>query len=308
LLATKATRVISAAANKSVIDFGARRSHGKDAALAAAYSSYLVGAIGTSNVLAGSVFDIPVFGTMAHSFVQAFESEAEAFKAYLKEYPNNSTLLIDTYDPLAAVPLVAEIAKTLPHKIQAVRIDSGNLQEVAVAVRKALDEYGLSQTQIILSGDLDEQAIAELEIKKVPVDGYGVGTKMDISLDTPFLEMVYKLSHIEHHGKGRSTAKASPNKANLPGRKQIYRQYKHDLAVEDIIGLEGEELPGVPLLRPIIYNGRAVNQSTTLKQQRQRYSKRLKSFPLEMLSVGSELKYPVRLSDEMRRLIESIEA
>ncbi len=303
LLATKASRVVSASKSKSVIDFGARRSHGQDAAMAAAYTSYLVGADGTSNVLAGKTYKIPVFGTMAHSFIQSFATESEAFNAYLKQYPTQNTLLIDTYDPLIAAQIIGDIAHSQALNIQAVRIDSGDLVEVTREVRKILDGLGLKNINIFLSGDLDEKTIAEFIAIKLPVDGFGVGTKMDTSIDAPTLEMVYKLSHIVHGSATRDTMKDSPQKQNLPGLKQAYRVYKNNVAVNDIVGLVDETPLGEPLLQVVFKDGQSMLKSQDLLSLRKAHQQRLKSFPNEILSVSSAYNYPVMHSDKLQDLI-----
>jgi nicotinate phosphoribosyltransferase len=303
LLATKAARIISAANGKIVIDFGARRAHGSDAALAAAYASYLVGAARTSNVLAGERYGIPVFGTMAHSYIQSFTTEQEAFETYLRHYPKQSTLLIDTYDSLAATQLIANIARKHSVDIQAIRIDSGDLRVLTRQVRKILDENNLKQTKIIVSGDLDEMIIADFEQQQLPIDGYGVGTKMDVSVDAPYLEMVYKLSRIERQNRARNTMKNSPHKRNLPGRKQIHRQFKNHIAEQDVICLEDEKLPGTKLLQQVIRDGESILESNSWDLRRRLYQQNSKTFSDGMFSLDTAYDYPVKLSEKLQSTI-----
>lgn len=305
LIATKAARIISAAKGRSVIDFGARRSHGQDAAMAAAYASYLVGADGTSNISAGERYHIPVYGTMAHSYIQSFPSESDAFTAYLKQYPKRNTLLIDTYNPLVAAQLIGDIAQTQALTIQAVRIDSGDLIAVTKKVREILNERGLQATNIFLSGDLDERIIEDFDRIKLPVDGFGVGTKMDISVDAPYLEMVYKLSNIQQNGAERRTMKDAAQKQNLPGRKQIYRQFKNAFAVKDIVGLDHEKLPGIPLLKPIIKNGLSISKQKSLHSCRKAFQERIMHFPAAMFAVNADFRYAVTLSEELQLLVDT---
>src|SRR3972149_973757 len=197
MIATKASRVIHAAKGKAIIEFGLRREHGIDAGMKVARSSYIAGCQGTSNVLAGLSYGIPVFGTMAHSFVMSFEKEIDAFRAFAKTFPNNSTLLIDTYDDITGAEKAAQVAKELERKgckLGGVRLDSGDLAETSKKVRALLDKKGLQQVSIFASGDLDEYKIADLLSKDAKIDAFGVGTKMGTSAEYPFTDVIYKLS------------------------------------------------------------------------------------------------------------------
>ncbi|MBI2315158.1 nicotinate phosphoribosyltransferase [Candidatus Daviesbacteria bacterium] len=301
LIASKASRVIQAAKNKMVVDFGARRSQGIDASLAAAYSAYLVGAVGTSNVLAGEQFGIPVFGTMAHSFIQSFDQEEEAFNSYIKAFPNNTTLLIDTYDTIEGAKKVVKVAKKLQNRINAVRIDSGNIGSLSKAVRRILDKGGLQETKILISGDLDEYKIAKLENQNLPIDGYGVGTRMDVSSDAPFLDTVYKLSQIESKGKISHKMKLSPAKQNLPGRKQVVRIFDKGLAKKDIISLEEEKQVGEPLLNNIMKKGQSIYQKQSWEDLRDNFRNRLRQF-------SSFVNYPVEISPKLSILLKKLAA
>ena len=215
MLASKAHRVMTAARGRSVIDFGARRMHGTDAALNAARAFWIAGVNATSNVLAGKRFGIPVAGTLAHSYIQAHGDEAAAFRAFANLYPN-TVLLVDTYDTLTGVQKIIDLANQLGEdfKIRAVRLDSGDLLDLSLRVRAALDQAGLSHIQIIASGSLDEYEIDRLLTSGAPIDGFGVGTAMGVSADAPYLDIVYKLT--SYAGDGR--VKLSANKPVLPGR------------------------------------------------------------------------------------------
>ena len=245
MLASKAHRVVTAARGRSVIDFGARRMHGTDAALNSARAFWIAGVNATSNVLAGQRFGIPVAGTLAHSYIQAHGDEAAAFLAFANLYPD-TVLLIDTYDTLTGVDKVIELAKQLgdDFKVRAVRLDSGDLLDLSLRVRDALDQAGLAHVQIIASGSLDEYEIERLVSSGAPFDGFGVGTAMGVSADAPYLDIVYKLT--SYAGEGR--VKLSANKPVLPGRKQVFRRSDGDRDTGDTIARAEEDLPGRPLL------------------------------------------------------------
>ncbi len=253
VIATKAARVVSAAAGRQVVDFGSRRAHGTDAALKVARASYLAGAAGTSNVLAGRRYGVPIFGTMAHSYVQAHEEEAEAFRAFARLYPN-TTLIADTMDAIAAVRAIISLHRKLGNEfaVGAIRLDSGDIVELAKVSRKLLDEAGMSEVRIFASGGLDEYEVARLLEAGAPIDGFGVGTKLAVSADAPSLDMAYKL--VEYDGKPRT--KLSPGKVLYPGRKQVFRLCEGGLMKRDVIGRDDEDLPGQPLLEPVMQGGR----------------------------------------------------
>ncbi len=231
VLLSKCARVVLAAKDRAVIDFGSRRAQGVDAALKAAKCSYLAGALGTSNLLAGKIYGIPVFGTMAHSYIQAHKSEEEAFRKFLNHYPA-TVLLIDTYDYEKAVLTVIKLSKELgADKIKALRLDSGNLVEVSNYVRSMLDKAGLSQIELFCSGGLDEYKIEELLKAGAPINGFGVGTNMVVSKDAPSLDMVYKL--VEYDGRG--VFKSSAGKETVPGAKQVFREKRDGKLVKDYV-------------------------------------------------------------------------
>ncbi len=243
VLAAKASRVVTAAQGRMVVDFGSRRSHGTDAALKVARATYLAGGDGTSNVLAGKRYEIPGFGTMAHSFIQAHDDEYQAFEAFEKLYPD-AALLVDTYDTLDGVRNVIRLSRKLGERfrVKAVRLDSGDLGSLTIETRRLLDEAGLRRLQIFASSGLDEYKIQKLVDSGAPIDGFGVGTSLAVSEDAPALDMAYKL--VEYAGKGR--LKLSTKKVLYPGRKQVFRQFQSGRIVRDVIARFDESLPGKP--------------------------------------------------------------
>ncbi|MGE0081124.1 MAG: nicotinate phosphoribosyltransferase [Thiohalomonadaceae bacterium] len=265
VLASKAVRVVAAAGGRPVIDFGARRMHGIDAALKAARAFHIAGVAATSNVLAGREYGVPVSGTMAHSFIQAHADETAAFASFACRYPG-TVLLVDTYDTLRGVAHVIELARRLgdAFTVSAVRLDSGDLAMLAQEARRMLDEAGLTQVRIFASGGLDEDVVAALLAAGAPIDGFGVGTSMGVSSDAPDLDIAYKLA--AYAGEGR--IKLSTGKPILPGRKQVFRQAEGDGDVADIIGCADEALPGRPLLQAVMRNGRRLHDAADLDRLR----------------------------------------
>ncbi|MDA8231483.1 MAG: nicotinate phosphoribosyltransferase [Magnetospirillum sp.] len=253
VLASKALRVVSAAKGRPVIDFGARRMQGIDAAMKGVRALYIGGVAATSNVAAGRRYGIPVSGTMAHSYIQAHGEEATAFRAFADLYPE-TVLLVDTYDTIKGVRNVVDLARTLGDRfrVRAVRLDSGDLSLLAREARRILDEAGLRRVGIFASGGLDEDSIDALVSSGAPIDAFGVGTSMGVSDDVPALDIAYKLCEYA----GRGCVKLSPGKPVFPGRKQIFRQDEGGEDVRDVIGRTGEALPGRPLLLPVMRNGR----------------------------------------------------
>jgi nicotinate phosphoribosyltransferase len=224
LIASKAARVVAAAAGRKLVDFGMRRAHGAEAALFAARAAYIAGFAGTATAEAGRRFGVPVFGTMAHSFIQAHRSELAAFEAFARARPNRPTLLVDTYDTEAAVAKLIGLAALLAAEgiaIGGVRIDSGDLAAHAKAVRRLLDDAGLRDITVFASGNLDEHRIAQLLAAQAPIDGFGVGTALDTSIDAPALDAVYKLQAYA----GVARRKRSEGKATWPGAKQVCRAF-----------------------------------------------------------------------------------
>src|SRR5215813_9738114 len=218
-IATKGARVVEAAEGRGVIEFGARRAHGFGAAIYAARAAFIGGCVGTSNVEAGRMFDIPVYGTAAHSFTMAFEREIDAFRAYFNVFPDSATLLLDTYDTINAAQLATEFGP----KLRGVRLDSGDLVELSRQVRAIMDEAGMRRTKILVSGDLNEYKIAQMIAAGAQIDLFGVGTDLSTSRDAPAPGGVYKLVEVEFDGRVEPKIKLSPDKATYPYRKQVWR-------------------------------------------------------------------------------------
>jgi len=293
LIATKAARVFSVAEGRKLADFSLRRTHGFDAGMKVARSSYLTGFDGTSNVLAGKVYGIPVVGTVAHSFIMAFESEEEAFRAYLETFPNNGVLLVDTYDTVEGVKKAIKVAKEMGVPLKGIRLDSGDVVELSKIARKLLDEAGFTETKIIVSGGLDEYRIKDILEKGAPVDAFGVGTKVGTSADSPYIDFVYKLVEFN----GRPVMKTSSGKKMYPGRKQVFREENGDT-----VGVFGEELPGEPLLEKVMENGQPVKKLPTLKESREFFLERFSKLPGELKRIDQKVEYPVRISEKLREL------
>lgn len=306
LLASKAYRVVRAAEGRLVVDFGARRIHGVDAALKAARAFYIAGVAATSNVLAGQRYGLPVTGTMAHSYIQAHEDEKEAFRAFALQYPG-TVLLVDTYDTMTAVHKIIALARTLGEafRISAVRLDSGDLVSLSKEVRRLLDEAGLQTVGIFVSGGLDEYKIAQLVSSGAPITGFGVGTNMGVSSDVPSLDIAYKLC--EYAGKGR--LKLSMGKAVLPGRKQVYRQEEDGIAVKDVIARADEALPGRPLLRPMMRGGKRLEEARVDLQAARAYAQQeIARLPERVRALTpADPPYPVEISRGLVQLQEEVE-
>jgi nicotinate phosphoribosyltransferase len=304
LAASKAARVVLAAQGKTIVDFGVRRIHGLDAGLKAARSFYLAGVDATSNVLAGKVYGIPLSGTMAHSFIQAFDSEEEAFEHFARTYPE-AVLLVDTYHSLKGVQRVIELSRRLGPKfrVRGVRLDSGDLGELAEKTRLLLDEADLSRLTIFASGGLDEYDVARLVEEGYPIDGFGVGTKMGVAADQPFLDMSYKL--VEYRGTPR--LKLSAKKETLPGRKQVFRREKENQILSDELALENEVRDGIPLLERRLRDGRPVGKRTPLIEVRRYVAASLEKFPDELKKIsGAKAVFPVDFSPGLKKMRQEV--
>lgn len=306
VLCSKAQRVVMAAKGRPVIDFGSRRMHGIDAALKAARAFYIGGVAATSNVLAGKEYQLPVAGTMAHSYIQAHDDEREAFRAFARLYPE-TVLLVDTYDTMGGVRRVIELANTLGEefKISAVRLDSGDLLVLSREARWLLDQAGLEKVEIFASGGLDEDSIARLVSSKAPIDGFGVGTSMGVSKDAPDLDIAYKLC--EYAGRGR--LKLSLGKPILPGRNQIFRVSMNGRYVRDVVARSDEHLAGQPLLETVMCNGeRLAAGRVDLESAREHASRQTARLPDHVLYITpAEPPYPVEVSHELSRYQKEIE-
>lgn len=312
IVASKAARVRLAAPKKQLIDFGLRRAHGAEAGLLSARASYLAGFDGSSNVLAGMYWNIPLFGTMAHSFIQVHEKELTAFERFSRSHPKRTTLLIDTYDTEAAaraiVPLVRRLRQDNIH-ILAVRIDSGDLSEHAFRVREILDANDLKDIQIFASGNLDEFAVHDLVTRGAPIDGFGVGTRMNTSADFPYLDCAYKLQ--EYAGVARR--KRSEGKATWPGRKQVLRQTNADgTLIGDTLTLDrktnsttdGEGLTGRHLLAPVMRNGHRTVTQPNIESTRDHARRELASLPANLRHLAEQSDYPVEIAAPLKALAD----
>jgi len=307
LLASKAARVVEAAQGKTVVDFGARRIHGRDAANQAARAFHIAGVKATSNVEAGREYGIEVSGTMAHSYIEAFANEAEAFAAFTRSYPK-TVLLVDTYDTMQGVQNVIDLARRLGNdfSVRAIRLDSGDLLALSRRARAMLDEAGLQDVGVFASGGLDEYKIAELLDAGAPIDGFGVGTAMGVSQDAPSLEIAYKLT--AYAGKGR--LKLSPGKASFPGLKQVFRHESPDgHALSDTLGLHGEELDGRPLSECVMRDGKRLKAAPSLDVLRAYAAEQIAALPDHVRAIAPATPpYPVKISTALESYTNEVRA
>ncbi len=306
LIASKAARIRLAAPGKLLVDFGLRRTHGAEAGLLAARAAWIAGLSGSSNVLAMPAFSIPIFGTMAHSYILAHDSEEEAFLHYARSHPDNVVLLIDTYDTERAAEKVVSIAPQLKAAgiaIQGVRLDSGDLAEHAFKVRRILDAGGLSDVTIFASGNLDEYRLAEIEARHAPIDGYGVGTRMNTSSDAPYLDCAYKMQ--EYAGVARR--KVSEGKATWPGRKQVYRYSSDGVMARDVIATTDDLQDGTPLIEAVMKNGVMLSPSPSLNAIREHAARGLTALPKQLHSLDAAQPYPVKISDALKQLAHNVD-
>jgi len=300
LIASKAARVYTVAKGKKLVDFSLRRTHGKDGGLKVARSCFLAGLNGTSNVLAGKLYGIPVVGTVAHSFIMAFEKEEDAFRAYAKTFPNNTVLLVDTYDTVEGIKKAIKVGKELEQKgfkLKGIRLDSGNVIKLSFLARKLLNEENMNYVQIIVSGGLDEYKIDEILSAGAPVDGFGVGTKVGTSADAPYIDFVYKL--VEFNQK--PVMKTSIGKKMYPGKKQVFRCSNFD-----ILAYFSETYEGTPLLDKYMENGKVVKRFPTLSEIREYTISQIEKLPKELLSIREKHQYPVKISEKLENLYEKV--
>lgn len=300
MIATKAARCMHAAAGRPLIDFSLRRTQGIDAGLKVARSTHIAGFQATSTMLAGKLFDIPVSGTMAHSYVTAFDNERDAFSAYARTFPRNSVFLIDTYDVLEGARNAISVAldmQTRGQRLVGVRLDSGDMVAQSRTVRRLLDAAGLSDVKIFASSGFDEFKIADVIRKGAAIDAFGVGTKMGVSADAPYLDIVYKMVRF----KDRDVRKLSPGKATLPGPKQVYR--KSDPAggyLSDIIATRDESIAdGRPLLEKVMADGTPLTPFPPLKTIRDRFARNFNRMDPKYKALAPQCFFPVRLSSRL---------
>jgi nicotinate phosphoribosyltransferase len=303
MIAAKAARCVIVGRGTNIVDFSLRRTHGTDAGMKVARASYLAGFNGTSNVLAGKEYGIPIVGTMAHSYVTAFERETDSFRAYTQSFPDRSILLIDTYDTPDGARKAAQVAKELEtrgHRLAGVRLDSGDLGALSREVRGILDEAGLGYVRIVASGGLDEYDIEELLDSGAPIDGFGVGTKMGVSADAPWLDIAYKLVR---YGD-RPVLKLSQEKVSLPDAKQVYRiRDAEGFFQRDILALRDETVHGgEPLLAEVMRDGQRTGLYPSLAAIRARLREELAHLPNAYKTLRGAPAYPVETSEGLRDL------
>jgi nicotinate phosphoribosyltransferase len=313
LIASKAARMMLAAPDKVLVDFGFRRAHGAEAGVMAARASYLVGFAGTATVLAGKEFGIPIYGTMAHSFIETFDDESAAFAAFARARPDNLVLLIDTYDTEAAARKVVALAPTLTAQgitIRGVRLDSGDLVALSRKVRGILDAGGLRDVTIFASGGLDEDQLAAFAQQSAPIDGLGIGTSLTTSSDVPALDCVYKLQ--EYAGIARR--KRAINKATWPGRKQVWRRYDAggrmagDILTLDAPASEGSQRGGAEkLIRPVMLGGKRVGPPPSLEEIRRHARHELERLPAALRPLVPTARYPVEVAGELKTLAAEVD-
>jgi nicotinate phosphoribosyltransferase len=308
MIAAKAARMVLAAPGKRLVDFGLRRAHGAEAGLLAARASYIAGFAGTATVLAEKLFGIPIFGTMAHSYVQIHDDESQAFENFARARPKNLILLIDTYDTEAAARKVVALAPKLKAAgitIAGVRLDSGDLVALSKAVRRILDEGGLREVTIFASGGIDETTITNIIRSGAPIDGFGIGSSLTTSSDAPGLDCVYKLE--EYAGLPRR--KRSTGKATWPGRKQVWRRFESNGTMAgDILSVEGDKQAGEPLIELVMQGGKRLASSPTLAQIRTRAARDLERLPEPLRRLEPDASYPVEVSKTLMRLAAEVDA
>lgn len=313
MIASKAARCVTAGGGRGLVDFGLRRTQGLATGLKVARASYLAGFEATSNVLAGKQYGIPIAGTMAHSYVEAFPSEIDAFRAYARAYPDTAVLLVDTYDTIEGTLRAAQVGRELladGHYLRGVRIDSGDIVQLSRAARNILDEAGLAKTIVIASGGLDEYSVEQAVAAGAPIDSFGVGTRMGVSADVPHLDLVYKLMSID----GRPTLKLSADKATWPGAKQVWRRAGPPFG-GDAVGLADEPTPEEmePLLMPVMEDGHRIGRGPTLPgptlaQARARCRESLAALPPACRRLRGPSGYPVQFTPTLLALQRELAA
>jgi nicotinate phosphoribosyltransferase len=307
LIAAKAARMVLAAPGKLLVDFGLRRAHGAEAGLLAARASYIAGFAGTATVLADKLFGIPLFGTMAHSFIQAFDDETRAFEIFARARPDNLVFLLDTYDTEKAARKVVALAPKLAAAgitIRGVRLDSGDLVALSKSVRRILDDGGLANVTIFASGGIEEETLAAFAKEHAPIDGIGIGTSLTTSSDAPALDCAYKLQ--EYAGLARR--KRSAGKATWPGRKQVWRHYGADgRMIGDVLSLEDDTQDGEPLLACVMRDGRRLRPAPALAAIRAHAARQLAGLPEPLRAPVSGLSYPVAVADKLIKLANEVD-
>lgn len=307
-IATKASRCVYAAEGRKLVDFSLRRTQGTEAGLKVARASCLAGFGGTSNVSAGQEYGIPVVGTMAHSFVTSFEHEIDAFRAFAEVFPDNTVLLIDTYDTVEGAKKAVTVGREMEaegHQLRGVRLDSGDMAELSKQVRKIFDQAGMDRVQIFASGGFDEFKISRLLDRGALIDAFGVGTKMGVSADAPFTDIAYKLVQ---YGE-KPVLKLSSGKKTLVSKKQVFRRGEESRLIGDTIALrdeEGEGIDGEPLLKPIMKGGRRLEPSRSLTEIGDDFQKEFKRVDKQYKDLEHPEVFPVSLSPGLSALQEKV--
>jgi nicotinate phosphoribosyltransferase len=307
LIASKAARMVLAAPDAALVDFGMRRAHSAEAGTQAARAAWIAGFAGTASVPAGRLHDIPLYGTMAHSFVQAHESETAAFEAFARARPDQTVFLLDTFDTERAARKLAGIAPRLAQEgisTRGVRLDSGDLGAHAREVRRILDDAGLGEAKIVASGGLDEYELAALTAQGAPIEVYGVGTSLVVSDDLPGLDCAYKLKSYA----GQPKRKRSEKKAYWPGDTQVWRRRDADGRLAgDTIAAAGEAAEGEALLQPVLRDGRPVGDRPDLAAARDLAARELASLPEPLRALEVETPYDVAVTDRLRALADEVD-
>lgn len=302
IIASKAARCVHAAEGRDLIDFSLRRTQGQDAGIKVARSTYIAGFAATSNVLAGKFYDIPISGTMAHSYISVFNSEIEAFSAFSHTFPDNSVFLIDTYDTVEGAKNAVIVAKNMKkngNSLKGIRLDSGDMTDLSKKVRKIMDDAGLSDVKIFASSGFDEFKVADVIARGAEIDAFGVGTKVGVSADAPYLDIVYKIVRFND----RDVRKLSPGKITLAGKKQVFRKSgSNGRYVEDTVGMRDEIIDGSkPLLESVMENGKSLHPFPPLCAVQERFKENFSSLDEKYKSLYGNILYPVKFS---RRLVE----
>ena len=306
MIASKAARCVHVAGDRPLIDFSLRRTQGQDAGHKVARSTFIAGFVATSNVLAGQLYGIPISGTMAHSYIEAFSGDLAAFSAYSETFPDSAIFLIDTYNTIDGAKHAVTVAKQMKekgHSLIGVRLDSGDMVELSRKVRKIFDDAGLFDVKIFASSGFDEFKIAKVIAQGAKIDAFGVGTKVGVSADAPYLDVVYKMVHY----KDRDVRKLSPGKITLAGEKQVFR--KSDPTgryLEDIIGLRDDIVDqGTPLLKKVMENGEILQPHPPLQAIQESFKKNFALLDERYKSILEYNAYPVKLSKHLNMLQES---
>ena len=313
MVATKAARIALAAgggapAGHRLVDFSPRRDHGTDAAMKAARAAAIAGSAGTSNLAAAMRYGLTPVGTMAHSYVMSFEHEDDAFRAFMEDFPGNAVMLVDTYDTVEGVRRAIAASEATGVALSGVRLDSGDLLDLSSKTRALLDEAGMPEARIVASGDLEENQIAQLTAAGAPIDSFGVGTDLGTSRDSPVVNGIYKLVAHQVDGSWQDVRKRSPEKATVPGAKQVFRDYAEGEMRGDVIGRAEEHLPGRELLVPVVRNGSLVREET-IAQMSERARAELQALPAGLRELdGQGQVYPVAYSERCWSALEAIDA